>query len=54
MSFFNGMYAYQVVMLVAGALLFLVALILLAVQTAKGKAIGNLFFFFGLSIVMIG
>jgi tetratricopeptide (TPR) repeat protein len=54
MSFLSGLYAYQVVMLVAGALLFLVTLILLVILAATGKEIGKLVLFFGLSIVMIG
>ena len=54
MSFFSGLYLYQVVMLAAGALLFIVTLILLVILTATGKEIGKLFLFFALSIVMMG
>ena len=54
MSFFSGLYLYQVVMLAAGVLLFTVTLILLVILTATGKEIGKLFLFFALSIVMIG
>jgi hypothetical protein len=39
---------------VAGALLFIVTLILLVILTASRKEIGKLFLFFALSIVMIG
>jgi hypothetical protein len=54
MSFFSGLYLYQIVMLVAGTLPFIVILILLVILTATGKEIGKLFLFFALSIVMIG
>jgi len=54
MSFFSGLYLYQVVMLVTGVLIFIVTLILLVILTATGKEIGKLFLFFALSIVMIG
>jgi tetratricopeptide (TPR) repeat protein len=54
MSFLSGLYPYQVVMLVAGALLFLVSLVLLVILAAAGKEIGKLYLFFALSIVMIG
>jgi len=54
MSFFDGLYQYEIIMLVAGTLLFLVSLILLIAFAITGKAIGKLFFLFVLSIVMIG
>jgi tetratricopeptide (TPR) repeat protein len=54
MSLLSGLYPYQVVMLIAGTILFIVALILLVVLAVAGKDIGKLFLFFGLSIVMIG
>lgn len=54
MSFFDGLYAYEVVMLVCGALLFLVSLILLVILVVKEKPFAKLIFLFGLSIVMIG
>ena len=54
MSLISGLYLYQVVMLVGGMLLFVVALFLLVILAATGKEIGKLLLFFGLSIVMIG
>lgn len=54
MSFFDGLYAYEVVMLVCGALLFLTSLILFVFFAVGGKSIAKLYPFFGLSIVMIG
>jgi tetratricopeptide (TPR) repeat protein len=54
MSLFSGLYLYEVVMLVGGALLFIVTLLLLAILAAKGREIGKLFLFFAVSIVMIG
>jgi hypothetical protein len=41
MSFFSGLYLYQVVMLAAGVLIFIVTLILLVILTATGKEIGT-------------
>jgi tetratricopeptide (TPR) repeat protein len=54
MSFFSGLYQYEIVMLVAGSLLFLACLILLVLRSARDKSIGPLFIFFAIAIVMIG
>ncbi len=54
MSLFDGLYLYEVVMLVGGSLLFLASLILLVVFAATGKPFSKLLLFFGISIVMIG
>jgi tetratricopeptide (TPR) repeat protein len=54
MPFFDGLTLFEIIMLGAGTLLFLVILILLIVFAIRGKSIGSLFYFFVLSIVMIG
>jgi tetratricopeptide (TPR) repeat protein len=54
MSFFDGLYQYEIIMLVLGTLLFLVSLGLLIAFAVAGKSIRNLIILFILSIVMIG
>ncbi len=54
MSWFNGLYSYEIVLLVLGAILFLVSLVLLIYQVTHAKALGSLALFFGISVAMIG
>ncbi|MES1161102.1 MAG: tetratricopeptide repeat protein [Bacteroidota bacterium] len=54
MSIFNGLYGYEVIMMVLGILLFVVLLFALLRNIVKDKPIGPLSFFFLLPIVMIG
>ncbi len=54
MSFFDGLHSYEILMLVAGCLLFLASLVLMVVSGSTGKPIGKLIPFFVVSIVMIG
>ncbi len=54
MNLFDGLYAYEVVLLILGVLLFVVALALLILQVVRGKPYGTLVAFFALPIVMIG
>jgi len=54
MSFFDGLYQYEAVMLVAGAFMFLVSVVLLIIFAVTGKSMGGLLPFFGVAIVMIG
>lgn len=54
MSFFNGLYPYEILMLVAGCLFFLVLLVALIVFVMRNKSITALLPFFVLTIVMIG
>ena len=49
MKFFNGLYSYEIVMLVLGVLLFLVALVKLMKKASAGLVV-----FFLLAIAMIG
>ena len=54
MSIFNGLYGYEVIMMVLGILLFGVLLFALLRNLVKDKPIGPLSFFFVLPILMIG
>lgn len=54
MKFFDGLYPYEVVLLVLGVLLFLVLVLAFAVAVIRGKPYGKLFPFFILPILMIG
>jgi tetratricopeptide (TPR) repeat protein len=54
MSFFNGLYPWETLMLVAGCLFFLVLLVALIVFVIRNKSITALLPFFVLTIVMIG
>ncbi len=54
MKFLDGLYSYEVVLLVLGVTLFVALLILLAVLAAKGRPFAKLLGFFVLPIVMIG
>ena len=54
MSWFNGLYSYEIVLLVLGAILFLVSLVLLIYQVTHAKSLGSLALFFGISVAMIG
>jgi tetratricopeptide (TPR) repeat protein len=54
MSLFNGLYTYEIVLLVCGALLFVVLLFLLIYQVTHAKSFAGLLLFFGIAIAMIG
>jgi tetratricopeptide (TPR) repeat protein len=54
MKFFDGLYPYEIVMLVLGVLLFLVLIIAFVVLVMRGKAYSKLFAFFVIPIVMVG
>jgi tetratricopeptide (TPR) repeat protein len=54
MSLFDGMYAYEVVLLILGVLLFLLLAGLLVALVVRGKAFSGLLFFFAIPIAMIG
>lgn len=54
MNMLDGLYLYEVVMLVLGVALFLVLLIAFAVQIFRGYAYGKLLSFFVLPILMVG
>jgi tetratricopeptide (TPR) repeat protein len=54
MSLFNGLYSYEIVLLVLGALLFVVALILLIYQVTHAKPFAGMVLFFAVAIAMIG
>ena len=54
MSFFNGLYPYEILLMVLGCVLFLVLLFAFVGMMVKGKAYAGLLPFFVLSIVMIG
>ncbi len=50
----DGLYGYEVVMLVLGALFFVLLAALLAVQIVRGKPYGSLLAFFLVPIIMMG
>lgn len=54
MKFFDGLYLYELVLLVLGALLFLALLIALMTLVLQGKPFARLLLFFVLPILMIG
>src|SRR5436305_6938997 len=54
MSFFDGLYSYEVVLLVLGAVFFLVLMIAFVVLLSQGKPYGTLLVAFVIPIVMIG
>jgi tetratricopeptide (TPR) repeat protein len=54
MALFDGLYAYEVVLLVLGVLLFLVLLVAFVVLLTQRRRYGNLLAFFAIPIVMIG
>lgn len=51
---FEDLYTYEIVLLIAGFLLFLALLVLVVVQTTKEKPIKPLLFFFVPAIIMMG
>ncbi len=54
MKFFDGLYAYEIVLLVLGALLFMVLILAFMVLVMRGQPFSKLFAFFAVPIVMIG
>lgn len=54
MKFFDGLYHYEIVLLLLGVLLFLLLLFAFALAVIRGKPYGRLFPFFILPILMIG
>ena len=54
MSVFDGLFLYEIAMLVGGCLLFLVLLAGLVMRLAKNQSTAGLYLFFALAIVMIG
>jgi tetratricopeptide (TPR) repeat protein len=54
MRFFDGLYSYEIVLLALGTLMFLVLLFAFVYSLVKKQALGRLFGFFLLPIVMIG
>src|SRR5215217_111528 len=54
MSFFDGLYPYEIVMLLCGVLLFLVLVGGLIVYFVRGKALTGLLIAFAIPIVMMG
>lgn len=54
MSLFNGLYPYEVVLLVLGALFFLLLAVLLVVLVVRGKPYIGMLGFFAIPIAMIG
>lgn len=54
MALFDGLYGYEIIMVLMGIVLFLVLVLLMVVQMLKGKAVKGLLFFFGFPIIMIG
>lgn len=54
MRFFDGLYSYEIVLLVLGVVLFLVLLICLAILVMRAKPFVKLVPFFAIAIIMIG
>jgi tetratricopeptide (TPR) repeat protein len=54
MHFFDGLYSYEIVLLVLGTLMFLVLLFAFVFSLVKKQALGRLFGFFLFPILMIG
>ena len=54
MKFFDGLYSYEIVLLVLGALLFVVVLFAFVVLVMRGRPFAKLLGFFVIPIVMIG
>jgi len=54
MNFFDGLYPYEIIMLVLGVLLFLVLILAFVVLLTRGKSYGKLLLFFAIPIIMIG
>lgn len=54
MKFFDGLYPYEIVMLVLGVLLFLVLILAFVVLVMRGKPYGKLFAFFAIPVLMVG
>lgn len=54
MKFFDGLYPYEIVLLVLGVLLFLVLILAFTLVVIRGKPYGKFFPFFVLPILMIG
>lgn len=54
MKLFDGLYPYEIVLLVLGVFLFVVLVIALVLLVTRGKPFGKLVMFFAISIIMIG
>jgi tetratricopeptide (TPR) repeat protein len=54
MGFFDGLYPYEVILLVLGACFFVVLVVLLAVLVAKGRPYGKMAGFFVFPLIMMG
>jgi tetratricopeptide (TPR) repeat protein len=54
MKFFDGLFPYEVVLLVLGVLLFLVLLLVFVVLVIRGKPYGKILMSFAIPIVMVG
>lgn len=54
MSLFDGLYPYEVVLLILGALFFLLLAVLLVLLVVRGKSYTGMLAFFAIPIVMIG
>ena len=54
MSFFNGLYSYEIVLMVLGVLLFITLLFCLPGLLSKGKSYAGMLPFFVVSVAMIG
>jgi hypothetical protein len=54
MSLFDGLYPYEVVLLILGALFFLLLAVLLVLLVVRGKPYTGMLAFFAIPIVMIG
>jgi hypothetical protein len=54
MKFLEGLYSYEVMLLVLGALLFVVTLFAFVVFVMRGRPFARLLWFFLLAIIMIG
>jgi len=54
MGLFDGLYSYEVILLVLGAFFFVVLVVLLAVLVAKGRPYGKMAGFFVFPLIMMG
>jgi len=54
MKFFDGLFPYEIILLVLGGLLFLVIIVAFVVLVIRGKPYGKLLMFFAIPIIMIG
>jgi hypothetical protein len=54
MKIFDGLFLYEVVLLILGTLFFIALLVILIINTARNRSIKPLLLFFAVPIVMIG